>query len=57
MNYNMHGMNKTIFELYGMLKTAEKNIKTIKDILMVYKGKGIKRMEKGKGKIKASKGF
>ena len=53
MNYNMHGMNKTIFELHGMLKTTKKNIKTNKDVLMVNKGKGMKRMGKGKGKIKA----
>ena len=57
MNYNIHGMNKTVFELHGMLKTTEKNIKTTKDVLMVNKGKGMKRMGKGKGKIKASKGF
>ena len=57
MNYNMHGMNKTISELHGMLKTAEKNIKTTKDVLMVNKGKGMKRMGKGKGKIKAFKGL
>ena len=40
-----------------MLKTAEKNIKTTKAILMVNKGKDIKRMRKDKGKIKTSKGF
>ena len=57
MNYNMHGMNKTISDLHGMLKTAKNNIKTTKDVLMVNKGKGKKRMGKGKGKIKASKGF
>ena len=57
MNYNMYGMNKTVSELHGMLKTAEKNIKTTKDVLMVKKRKGMKRMEKGKGKIKAYKGF
>ena len=57
MNYNMHGMNKTVSELHEIFKTAEKNIKTTKDVLMVNKGKGMKRMEKGKGKIKASKGF
>ena len=57
MNYNMHGMNKTVSELHGMLKTTEKNIKTTKDVLMVNKGKSMKRMGKGKGKIKASKGF
>ena len=56
-NYNMHSINKIISELHGMLKTAEKNIKTTKDILMVNKGKGMKRIEKGKGKIKASKSF
>ena len=34
-----------------MLKTAEKNIKnSTKDILMVNKGKGMKRVGKGKGK-------
>ena len=53
MNYNMHDMNKTISKLHGMLKTSKKNIKTITDILMVNKGKGMKRMGKGKGKIKA----
>ena len=57
MNYNMHGMNKTVSELHGMLKNIEKNIKTTKDVLMVNKGKGMKRIGKGKGKIKASKGF
>ena len=57
MNYNMHGMNKTVSELHGMLKTVENNIKTAKDVLMVNKGKGMKRIGKGKGKIKASKGF
>ena len=56
-NYNIQGMNKTVSELHGMLKNAEKNIKTTKNVLMVNKGKGMKRMGKGKGKIKASKGF
>ena len=56
MNFNMHSMEKTISELHGMLKTAEKNIKSnTKDVLMVNKGKGIKKVSKGKGK--ASKGF
>ena len=40
-----------------MLKTTEKNIKTTKDVLIVNKRKGMKKMEKGKGKIKAFKGF
>ncbi|XP_050216848.1 uncharacterized protein LOC126667806 [Mercurialis annua] len=51
MNFNMHNMEKTTTELHGMLKTAEKNIKNeIKDVLMVNKGKGMKRSGKGKGK-------
>ena len=49
-------MDKTVSELHGMLKTAEKNIKSsTKDFLMVNKGKGIKKVGKGKGKTQ--KGF
>ena len=56
MNFNMHNMEKTVSELHGMLKTAEKNLKSnTKDVLMVNKGKGMKRVGKGKGK--ATKGF
>ena len=40
MNYNMHNMEKTIFELHGMLKTTEQNIKTTSNVLMVQKGEG-----------------
>ena len=51
MNFNMHSMDKTVSELYGMLKTIEKNIKSsTKDVLMVNKGKGMKKVGKGKGK-------
>ncbi|KAK9689862.1 hypothetical protein RND81_09G086800 [Saponaria officinalis] len=54
LNYNMNGMEKSLIELHGMLKTAEKNIKTNPrdDVLMVSKGKGFKRSSKGKGKAK-----
>ncbi|KAK9725723.1 hypothetical protein RND81_05G164500 [Saponaria officinalis] len=47
-------MEKSLTELHGMLKTAEKNIKTNPrdDVLMVSKGKGFKRSSKGKGKAK-----
>ena len=40
MNYNMHGMDKTVSELHGMLVTAEKSIRDqgSKDVLMVHKG-------------------
>ena len=51
MNFNMHSMEKTVSELHGMLKTAEKNIKnSTKDVLMVNKGKGMKKVGKGKDK-------
>ena len=51
MNFNMHSMEKTILELHGMLKTTKKNIKnTTKDVLMINKGKGMKKVGKGKGK-------
>ena len=44
-------MDKHVSELHGMLKTAEKNIKnSTKDVLMVNKGKGMKKVGKGKGK-------
>ena len=57
MNYNVHDMNKNVFKLHGILKTAEKNIKTTKDILMVNKRKCMKRMGKGKEKIRLPKAF
>ena len=51
MNFNMHGMEKTVSKLHGMLKTAEKNIKnSTKDVIMVNKEKGMKKVGKGKGK-------
>ena len=51
MNFNMLSMDKTVLELHGMLKTTEKNIKnSTKDVLMVNKGKGMKKVGKGKGK-------
>ena len=56
MNFNMHSMDKTVSKLHRMLKTAEKNIKSnTKDVLMVNKGKGMKKVRKGKGKTQ--KGF
>ena len=43
-------MDKTILELHGILKTAEKNIKSnTKDVLMVNKGKGYEKGWKGQG--------
>jgi hypothetical protein len=47
MNYNMQGMNKTISELFAMLKAAEVEVKKEHQVLMVKKGTSFK---KGKGK-------
>ena len=51
MNYNMHGMTKSVMKLHGMLKNAEESIKKTSPVLMVQKG--IKKKGKGKGKAKA----
>ena len=48
MNYNMQGMNKTILELFAMLKPAEVEMKKEHQVLMVNKTTSFK--EKGKGK-------
>ena len=57
MSYNMHGMEKTLTELHGMLKTAELNIKSTSEVLMVQKGKNPKKRdrEQRKGKAKGVK--
>ena len=48
MNFNMHGMEKIIPEVYSMLKSAEVEIKKEHQVLMVNKTTSSK---KGKGKI------
>ena len=48
MNYNMQGMEKTIPELFAMLKVAEVEIKKEHQVLMVNKTTSFKK--KGKGK-------
>ena len=48
MNYNMQGMDKTIPELFVMLKAAEVEIKKEHQVLMVNKTTSFKK--KGKGK-------
>ena len=48
MNYNMPGLNKTIPELFVMLKAAEVEIKKEHQVLMVNKTTSFKK--KGKGK-------
>ena len=62
MNYNMHNMDKSITELLGMLKNAEKSIPKTKDVLVVQKGKGkhqgkAKPKTFGKGKRKFKPNF
>ena len=52
MNYNMQGMNKTILELFTMLKAAEVEIKKEHQVLMVNKTTSFKK--KGKGKKKGN---
>ena len=44
MNYNMQGMNKTIPELFAMLKAAEVEIKKEHQVLMVNKTTSFKKM-------------
>src|SRR3954471_6430578 len=52
MNYNMQGMDKTIPELFAMLKAAEVEIKKEHQVLMVNKTTSFKK--KGKGKKKGN---
>ena len=46
-NFNMNGMEKTVSELHGMLKTAEASIKKAPSTVLLVQDKG-----KGKGKGK-----
>ena len=54
MNYNMQGMDKTIPELFAMLKATEVDIKKEHQVLMVNKTTGFKKRgkEKKKGNFK-----
>merc|ERR1719322_2342464 len=52
MNYNMQGMNKTIPELFAMLKAVEVEIKKEHQVSMVNKTTSFKK--KGKGKKKGN---
>ena len=48
MNYNMQGMDKTIPELFAMLKATEVEIKKEHQVLMVNKTTTFKKKSKGK---------
>ena len=47
MNYSMQGMNKTIPELFAVLKVAEVNIKKEHQVLMINKTTSFKKRGKG----------
>ena len=48
MNYKMQGMEKTITELFAMLKAAEVEIKKEHQVLMIDKTTSFKKRAKGK---------
>ena len=48
MNYNMQGMDKTILELFAMLKAREVEIKKEYQVLMVNKTTSFKKKAKGR---------
>ena len=48
MNFNMQGMEKTIPEVFSMLKSAEAEIKKEHQVLMVNKTTSFKKNGKGK---------
>ena len=53
-NYHMHGMDKKVTELHGMLKTAEADIKRgANQVLMVQSSKKIKKKSWSKKKAKS----
>ena len=52
MNYNMQGMDKTIPELFAMLKAAEVEIKKEHQVLMVTKTTNFKKGNGKKGNFK-----
>ena len=52
LNYNMSGMNKSIPDLFAMLKTAESDIKKEHQVLMVKKTTSFKKAKGKKGDFK-----
>ena len=52
LNYNMQGMQKTLPELFAMLKTAEVEIKKEHQVLMVNKTTSFKKAKAKKGNFK-----
>src|SRR3954470_12384891 len=54
LNYNMQGMNKTLNELFAMLKSAKVDIKKEHQVLMVNKTTSFKKAKAKKGHFKKS---
>ena len=54
LNYNMQGMNKTLDEIFAMLKSAKVDIKKEHQVLMVNKTTSFKKAKAKKGHFKKS---
>src|ERR1041384_172456 len=54
LNYNMQGMNKTLNEIFSMLKSAEVDIKKEHQVLMVNKTTSFKKAKAKNGHLKKS---
>ena len=52
LNYNMQGMNKSVSELFAMLKVAESDIQKEHQVLMVNKTTSFKKSKGKKGNFK-----
>ena len=55
MNFNMHGMEKTLAKLHGMFKNVKHSIKKTTPILVVQKAKSVKGKSKPKYKNKVGR--
>ena len=51
MNYNMQGMDKTILELFAMLKAAEVEIKKEHQVLMLNNTTSFKKRQRKEGEL------
>ena len=54
LNYNMQGMNKSVFELFAILKVTESDIQKEHQVLMVNKTTSFKKSKGKKGNFKNS---
>ncbi|XP_078165506.1 uncharacterized protein LOC144560202 [Carex rostrata] len=54
LNFNMNGLEKSMTELHGILKTAEQNLRKPNDVLLVKKKTNFKKKDKRKAKGKGN---